>query len=398
MGISHIALNRVCENKAAADPAYREDLKRNGKTLLSEARALSDAELLTKLHSLGIAFSRDEFRVACMKALSAQELCATLVTPDVAGRFRGRFDSDWLWFCVVLLWERWFPDLPSFDQLDSRIQEGYDHQNQDPVAACERWLEAWADLLALCDRGGFRSLKEFDDSFGGAQCAFNWVQDFEMELGHAAHEAPRFHEVRTRFCEDFLRRFPDTDDLMTENMRRALADSCFGSGDAARGAALYQQWLEADPQWGWGWIGWSDNCSPMMGNTPGDPPHAEALLKQGLAVPDVRDRDAIEERLADFYEHQGRSDEATALRRTQARAKTSVEAVGDRGLSLKTKLDFGGQGLPLEQLSKLTEQVRNQHAEITSTASSPPAPKRKVGRNEPCPCGSGKKFKRCCGK
>jgi hypothetical protein len=27
-----------------------------------------------------------------------------------------------------------------------------------------------------------------------------------------------------------------------------------------------------------------------------------------------------------------------------------------------------------------------------------PAPKPKVGRNEPCPCGSGKKFKKCCGK
>ena len=28
-----------------------------------------------------------------------------------------------------------------------------------------------------------------------------------------------------------------------------------------------------------------------------------------------------------------------------------------------------------------------------------PAPQRahKVGRNEPCPCGSGKKYKRCCG-
>lgn len=24
--------------------------------------------------------------------------------------------------------------------------------------------------------------------------------------------------------------------------------------------------------------------------------------------------------------------------------------------------------------------------------------KRKVGRNEPCPCGSGKKYKHCCGK
>jgi SWIM/SEC-C metal-binding protein len=31
----------------------------------------------------------------------------------------------------------------------------------------------------------------------------------------------------------------------------------------------------------------------------------------------------------------------------------------------------------------------------------PPKPKtaeKKVGRNEPCPCGSGKKYKRCCGK
>ena len=30
----------------------------------------------------------------------------------------------------------------------------------------------------------------------------------------------------------------------------------------------------------------------------------------------------------------------------------------------------------------------------------PPTPQRgaaKVGRNEPCPCGSGKKYKRCCG-
>jgi len=30
----------------------------------------------------------------------------------------------------------------------------------------------------------------------------------------------------------------------------------------------------------------------------------------------------------------------------------------------------------------------------------PPQPrqKKKVGRNDPCPCGSGKKYKKCCGK
>jgi SWIM/SEC-C metal-binding protein len=28
----------------------------------------------------------------------------------------------------------------------------------------------------------------------------------------------------------------------------------------------------------------------------------------------------------------------------------------------------------------------------------PQKAEKKVGRNEPCPCGSGKKYKRCCGK
>jgi SWIM/SEC-C metal-binding protein len=35
------------------------------------------------------------------------------------------------------------------------------------------------------------------------------------------------------------------------------------------------------------------------------------------------------------------------------------------------------------------------------TLLNPPKPKiaeKKVGRNEPCPCGSGKKYKKCCGK
>ena len=35
-----------------------------------------------------------------------------------------------------------------------------------------------------------------------------------------------------------------------------------------------------------------------------------------------------------------------------------------------------------------------------SVSTSPPAKSspKKVGRNQPCPCGSGKKYKKCCGK
>ena len=46
---------------------------------------------------------------------------------------------------------------------------------------------------------------------------------------------------------------------------------------------------------------------------------------------------------------------------------------------------------------------REQVVKPTGTNSSEQGPKRqavsnKVGRNEPCPCGSGKKYKNCCGK
>jgi preprotein translocase subunit SecA len=33
-----------------------------------------------------------------------------------------------------------------------------------------------------------------------------------------------------------------------------------------------------------------------------------------------------------------------------------------------------------------------------SKASNKPATSKKVGRNDPCPCGSGKKYKKCCGQ
>lgn len=35
--------------------------------------------------------------------------------------------------------------------------------------------------------------------------------------------------------------------------------------------------------------------------------------------------------------------------------------------------------------------------EESASEAAPPAPSGKVGRNDPCPCGSGKKFKKCCG-
>ena len=44
----------------------------------------------------------------------------------------------------------------------------------------------------------------------------------------------------------------------------------------------------------------------------------------------------------------------------------------------------------------------NSPEEVAQAPAAPRAPivrdGRKVGRNDPCPCGSGKKYKQCCGK
>jgi tetratricopeptide (TPR) repeat protein len=63
---------------------------------------------------------------------------------------------------------------------------------------------------------------------------------------------------RIALCEEGLRRFPFDDGLITENRRRAVAESYYELGEADKAEALYREWLDADPRWGWGWIGWSD--------------------------------------------------------------------------------------------------------------------------------------------
>jgi uncharacterized protein YecA (UPF0149 family) len=40
----------------------------------------------------------------------------------------------------------------------------------------------------------------------------------------------------------------------------------------------------------------------------------------------------------------------------------------------------------------------NKHRKVKLGWDTPIRKAPKVGRNEPCPCGSGKKFKKCCGR
>jgi hypothetical protein len=145
-----------------------------------------------------------------------------------------------------------------------------------------------------------------------------------------------------------------------------------------------------DLRWGWGWIGWSD-CYRFRFARPElrDLKRSEQLLLEGLSVSEVRDFKDLAERLADLYEEQGRGEEAKGIRR---RVRESLPAIqhtlevgsGDNVLRQDEELS-------LSELPNVAVRLRVSSPQITTTS------RQKVGRNDPCPCGSGKKFKKCCG-
>ena len=373
-GMSCIALNRIVEERGMRDAEYRRTLTRQGKPVLSDARKLTDAELLEKLDRVGIGLDKPSYAEIAEHAISAEEISRTALTAEVRSKFATPFDEDWVWMALTVLWERWFPQWPNLEQLDDAIQAGYDLSKTDWAGACEQWTRAWEDFLLMYDKGSFSEIGEFDEVFRGTQFVSNWTSDFETELGSAALKDPRWHERRAQFCEEFLRQFPHEDNLTRENMRRALGEATIGKGERARGDALFEQWLRDDPQWGWGWIGWADCYFLCAASGNRDAQRAEALLKRGLDVPGLRDREDLLERLAEVCKEQGRVEEARKFQTESESARRANASPGETA---------GSWERPAGDIGAFLDR---------------PAPARaeKIGRNEPCPCGSGKKYKKCC--
>jgi len=390
---SWVAMDRIVERQRAADAAYRKQAA--GKVLRSDAKLLTDGDLLAKLRSFGIEMDRSSLERLCGQALSAEEIAQPLLDQRTFHGKRKQMESHWIWICLAALWQRWFPDQPCFELLDDKMQDGYDLLALGgATAACRIWLEAWRDVLGIFDKSGMQSIQEFDERFGGTHYLFNWIQDLEDELWNAGMDDRQFLTARIAMCEEAMRRFPTEDESLIENRRRALAESYYELGETGKAEALYREWLKVDPRWGWGWISWSDRYR-FTRTELRDWGRSEQLLREGLAVADVRGRSDLVERLADLCEEQGRVEEAKEFRQQAKGSAAAVEtsrSVSSAGTVLrkKTQINFGGEGLPLSELSNVAAMVRGKSSPVS-------VGKNKVGRNDPCPCGSGKKFKKCCG-
>ena len=71
---------------------------------------------------------------------------------------------------------------------------------------------------------------------------------------------------------------------MIESRRRALGGAYFDAGMTGKAGELFGSWLDADPAWGFGWIGWAD-CYLHRNSRAADFGRAEELLRAATASP-----------------------------------------------------------------------------------------------------------------
>lgn len=220
--------------------------------------------------------------------------------------------------------------------------------------------EAWDSLYALMKREN-----RFSDQLGIATIDWqigNWANDVTMEL----HNAGRYTDA-IEVNENILNiNWGRSNDLFHENALRDIADEYAYMGNLARCLELYEEYLKKDPLWGWGWIGYYRNL-----NEHGDDRFEKVLddLYQRVdAGEDFRDKKDLYRELGDEYNTLGNQERADFFYGLE-------DAEREKEKANRKSFSFG---------------------DIMSV--NQPTLKKKIYPNDPCPCGSGKKYKKCCGR
>ena len=232
-----------------------------------------------------------------------------------------------------------------YNEIEAKIEEGYAYiYKNDYTKGCDIWFTAWEQLKTLMSDDGIVDIQGLDNKYPWMEFISNFVQDYEMELRNAGTIDKSYYQHRITYCKELYERC-GTEQLMKENTRRAIAESYFDMGEYEQGEREFEAIIQEDPTFGWAYIGWAD-CYAWDHEEP-QFDKAFSILDRGLSQAGLRDRKDVLERAVNYSEESGNEEKGRYYKKELRQAST-VRSV-------------------------------------------------KVGRNEPCPCGSGKKYRKCCG-
>ncbi|MCK4451550.1 MAG: zinc chelation protein SecC [Anaerolineae bacterium] len=304
------------------DPSFRKKLLKRieeGWTF-EKIEPMSTDEIFARLNRLGVTVTPEDYQAAARRHESAQRLAEEWYAQYTLHP-EGRYDEDFVWMAAIVLWKRLIPDRICFEQINERMQEGYHLLEIGRTTdACDAWWQVWEWLKdkVTPERN---TLKALDEDFRGTQAVFNWCQDFEMELGNAGRDDPKYHRLCIRYCQEFLETFTDIEWLMQGNFSRAEAESYWNLGEIETAEAKFEALIEADPDWAWGYINWSDMYW-LFRDSPKDYDRAEPILQRALGRSGLEDREDVLDRLERLREERAQAGGKKQRKRRRKKRQT----------------------------------------------------------------------------
>ncbi len=251
-----------------------------------------------------------------------------------------------------------------WDKWDDLIQQGYEcFEDQKAIEGLLFWNDAWNIFISIMEQIPERNtLYGLMEDLDYAYSIDGWLQDYEMELGNAGK-----HEERIAFCQKILEMFDwrDDDDSC---FQCGIGESLFSEGKITEAYEHYEKWLAEDPQN----INGVNSFSWILFEN-GDVERAYKVIKRVTwGVSCYADNSILFLRAKHLAEYVGKNDESKWYQ---------------------------------QQLDKFEESIRKWETDEDAVFDEFTAPKqipvikgKKIYPNDPCPCGSGKKYKKCCGK
>jgi tetratricopeptide (TPR) repeat protein len=238
------------------------------------------------------------------------------------------------------------------DEILQAVKDGYkEYATGDAEKAAKIWLPAWKAAQAHLILTGCKKEQNIKDAFG--YNFLNWFFDLDAALMECDLQNERIDLNR------YLLSIPDYMDK--DNPRLNLAESLAALNRYDEAESMLSKWLEEDPFWTYGWT-----CLANILLDNGRKEKAHEIIDRGISTIESSAKETAD--LLNFYQN--------------------AEAVYKR------------LGEP-ERAEYCAKKDREQIAKAKPATSSPkqtPITVSKVGRNDPCPCGSGKKYKKCCGR
>jgi len=353
---SYSQIERTLKRECGVNPKIMEKARKNGKMFRADVREMSDDEILSRLAGMGFNTNKNNIRKIAAQNRSAEEASKRIIADS--GLVLSDNDEDFLWLGITVLWERWAPDFQSFEMLDDSIQLGYKLDDEYSDFGISEWMRTWEMYKVLAEKWDLRTDKGFDAEFNGTQYVSNWIQDFAHVFEDAARYNKDFLMKGAIIKNEILETGMVENEHTKKNFRGSAAELLIRAGAVEAGDKVFEEVIKDDPYFVYYYVWWADAYYFYINDDLKDYEKALAIIKRGLNVCGSADDDILLDRLEDLTEEMGID---------------SKEVLAEIGLKPED---------PDDEIIDVFEM----HAK-----------KEKIGRNASCPCGSGKKYKKCCG-